>query len=77
MPTNVKYRPRITFEVTQEQFNELHKYLDYGMQRRVFNILVDDIIRMFHLYDQHFLIALLQKEVSYELIMKEYEKRNN
>ena len=60
-----EYRPRLSVEITEEQYLALQKYLDFGMQKRVFSIIVDDVIRMFEKYGRHFLAAVILKELPY------------
>lgn len=71
-----KSKPRITVEVSEGQYNALKRHLEHGMQRRVFSIIIDDVVRMLDEYGQHFIIALMQKEVSYRSFMERYSEKN-
>lgn len=59
------YRPRLSVEITEEQQLALQKYLDFGMQKRLFSIIIDDVIRMLDEHGRLFLAAAMLKEVSY------------
>jgi len=69
-----KWAPRFTISVTPEQYWKIKNHLPYGMQRALFNIIIDDMIKMIDTYGEHFIIALLQKEISYRTIMERYQK---
>ena len=60
------YRPRLSVEITEEQQLALQKYLDFGMQKRLFSIIIDDVIRMLDEHGRLFLAAVVLKEVSYK-----------
>ena len=71
-----KYVPRITVEVTEEQYSALKYHLEHGMMKRVFSSMIDDAIVMLDQYGQHFIVALLQKDVTYGPFMEKYMERN-
>ena len=60
------HRPRLSVEITPEQQLALQRYLDHGMQKRLFTIIVDDVIRMCEEHGRNFLAAVILKEVSYD-----------
>ena len=60
-----KYRPRLSVEITEEQQLALQKHLDFGMQKRLFSIIVDDVIEMMEKHGRSFLAAVVMKEVKY------------
>lgn len=62
---------RITFEVTDEQYNKLKDHLGYGLMKRVFGALVDDTVVMLDEFGEVFVIAVLTKRVSYRCVMEE------
>ena len=61
-----QYRPRLSVEITEEQQLALQKHLDFGMQKRLFSIIVDDVIKMLDKHGRHFLAAVTLHEVSYD-----------
>lgn len=64
---------RITFEVSEEQYNKLKDHLGYGLMKRVLNALVDDTVIMLDEYGDAFIVAVLRKRVSYRCLMEEKE----
>jgi hypothetical protein len=64
------YKPRLTIEVTEAQYNALKKHLGYGMQRRIFSILIEDIIDMLDKYGNKFIAALALRQVPYDYYMQ-------
>jgi hypothetical protein len=71
------YTHRITFEVTDEQYNKLKSHLDHGMLKRVFSVIVDDAIVMLDEYGQYFIFALLNGQVSYRRRVQDYIREAN
>ena len=65
---------RITFEVTDEQYNKLKDHLGYGLMKRLFGALVDDTVIMLDEFGDVFVIAVLTKRVSYRCIIEEKER---
>ena len=61
-----KYRPRLSVEITEEQQLALQKHLDFGMQKRLFTIIVDDVIKMLELHGRHFLAAVVLRQLPYD-----------
>lgn len=64
MGTN--YRPRLTVEITPEQQLALQKHLDFGLQKRLFGIIIDDVIEMMEKHGRGFLAAVVKRQVSYD-----------
>jgi len=60
------HRPRLSVEITPEQQLALQKYLDHGMQKKLFNILVDDVLRMLKSHGRNFLAAVIMHKLSYQ-----------
>ena len=44
------YRPRLSIELTQTQADALYKYLDWGEKRRLFSLIIDDLIKAFETF---------------------------
>lgn len=65
-------KPRITILVTQEQYDQLKLYLEYGFQKKVFSTIIDDVILMLNLYGHQFVLAMLKKQISYKFYMEKY-----
>jgi len=41
-----RYIPRLSVEITQEQFDALIKYIPWGIKKKLFSVIVDDLIEM-------------------------------
>lgn len=39
-------RPRLSVDITDEQDQKLTQYLDYGMKKAIFGVLVDDLLAL-------------------------------
>lgn len=61
-----EYRPRLSVEITPEQQRKLQEFLDHGMQKKVFGIIVDDVIKMIELHGRNFLAAVIVHKLSYK-----------
>jgi len=72
---NKHYKHRVTFEVTDEQYNKLKLHLEHGMLKRVFSVIVDDAIVMLDEFGPYFVLALLTREVSYRSMVQDYMKQ--
>jgi hypothetical protein len=62
---------RITFEVSEEQYQKLKDHLEYGLMKKLFGALVEDVVVMLDDFGQLFIVAVLTKRLSYRAIMKE------
>ena len=60
------HRPRLSVEISPEQQLALQKFLDHGMQKKLFNIIVDDVIKMLKLHGRTFLAAVIMHKLSYQ-----------
>ena len=40
------YRPRLSIDLTDEQYRKLSNYIPWGLQRPLFSAIVDDLISM-------------------------------
>lgn len=59
------YRPRLSVEITTEQQKILQLYLDFGMQKKLFGIIVDDVIEMIVANPVEFLAAVTVRALKY------------
>ena len=64
--SNVDYRPRLSVEITPEQQRLLQKHLDFGMQKKLFAIVIDDLLKMMELHGRNFLAAIIMHRISYQ-----------
>ncbi len=68
--------PRLSIPVTPEQYVKLRKFLEYGQIKAIFSMVIIDIIEMLEKHGQHFVVAMVQRKISYNEMMAEYKKRN-
>ena len=73
------HRPRLSVEITPEQQLALQKHLDFGMQKKLFGIVVSDVISMLNTHGRNFLAAVVTHKLSYRdfntLELDEKEKK--
>jgi len=60
------YRPRLSVEITSEQQKALQMYLDFGMQKKLFGIIVEDVIEMLNDSPREFLAAVTVRALKYK-----------
>ena len=65
MTTNI-HRPRLSVEISAEQQLALQKHLDHGMQKKLFNIVINDVIKMLEIHGRNFLAAVVLHRLSYQ-----------
>ena len=63
-------RPRLVVEITLEQRALLNKYLAYGEQRRVFQMILADMALLLEEFGYEFVTFMLQREFSYRTLME-------
>lgn len=66
MPTTDReYRPRLSIEISQEQADKLYKHIAWGEKRRIFAIIVEDLITAFDKFGADKIMgAIKAREVS-------------
>lgn len=66
------YRPRLSIDLTQEQRDELDNILgQYGLQRAVFSIIIDDLITSVHSHGPQVIAGLISRAIKLEDILQE------
>ena len=43
---NTEWRPRLSLEITQKQYNKLQKLLPWRLKTKIFSMLIDDLINV-------------------------------
>ena len=61
-----KYRPRLSVEITEEQHKQLQRLIPWGVEKQLFSIIVDDVIRLTKKHGQVFIAAALHKAIKLE-----------
>ena len=67
----IDYRPRLTVDITEDQFLQLQKHLERGVRRVVFQAIVADLLRLFEQHGAGIVIgALVERAISLKDICK-------
>jgi len=65
------YKPRLSIEVTKEQFDSLIKLLPWGVKRALFSTIVDDLIEMLEKDPSRVMGLILSKRAKFTLVERE------
>ena len=60
------YRPRLSIVLTDKQHKALQRLIPWGVQKQLFSIIVDDVIRLMERHGQVFIAAALSKAIKME-----------
>ncbi len=58
-----EYKPRLSIEIRPDQAEDLGLLIPHGMQKPIFVIIVDDVIRMIRKHKEMFFAAVLAKDL--------------
>ena len=58
--TNPNYRPRLSIDITEAQSAALYKHLSWGEKKRLFTIVIDDLITAFDKYGADKIIGAMK-----------------
>jgi len=59
-------KPKLSVELTPERARRLRNCMTWGLQGKVFNIIVDDVIKMVEKYGDDFISAVLSHDITLE-----------
>ena len=59
----VKYRPRLSIEITEEQSAQLYRLVPWGVKKELFNIIVEDVIEILEKHGEVALAAILTRKL--------------
>ena len=72
------WRPRLSINIDDEQYKKLQALIPWGVKGQVFQIIIDDLIKLLETHGTEVLGAILHKKVSLEdyssLVKKEESK---
>ena len=57
------YRPRLSIELSQKQFDELQRLIPWGMKNQLYAIITDDVIEMAQRLGPTFIAAILARQI--------------
>lgn len=71
--------PRLTVDITREQQYGLRKHLEFGMQKTLFSLIIDDLLRLFDKHGPGIVIgAMVSRAISLkEICQLEMETDDN
>lgn len=64
--------PRLTILITEFQELKLKEIFEHGDRKKVFNIIIDDLISLYDTYGLLIVPMLLERRVSYKNMMEDY-----
>lgn len=65
-----EYRPRLSVEIPEEYSTKLRKYLTHGMQKRIFQRMTGNLVRLLEKYGEGVVAAcVLDNEIRLEDLM--------
>ena len=70
--TTANWKPRITIEVTEYQYNVLKEHLAHGMQKQIFGVIIEDLVQLLERYGGDVILAILTRQFS---LLEQYKKR--
>jgi hypothetical protein len=65
----IKYTPRLSIDITEEQFMELNRLFDHGLRKIVFGVIVDEVIRLMKIDKSTFIAAIYYKKLTLDEIL--------
>ena len=63
-----EYRPRLSVDITDEQYRKLTKHLDYGQRKAIFGVILEDLFRLF---DKHGSAKIIGLFITRSITLKE------
>lgn len=67
------WKPRLTIEVTEYQYNIIKKHLEHGQLKQIFGVIIEDVVTMLEKYGMTFILALITRRIS----MRDYINGND
>jgi len=68
--TESEWRPRLSIEITEEQFLSLQQLIPHGLRKAIFSCIIDDLIIMLKTDPSFIVGAILARELKLDKIMK-------
>lgn len=60
------YRPRLSIEISHEQSMAMRDLIPWGLRRQLFDIIVNDVIRLTRKHGHLFIAAVLEQKIKLE-----------
>ena len=68
---------KLQFEISEEQYYTWRQYVEHGLQRKLLSIVLDDMLEMLKEHGQLFIIAMLDRQITYRGYMTDYAHRRS
>jgi len=68
-----EYRPRLSIEISDEQFSKLSELIPWGLKNYLFRVIIDDLINVLEKHGSNALAAIIDHKVKLE----HYTRINN
>ncbi len=68
------YRPRLSIEITEEQYNKMNKVIPWGVRSRLFSVIIDDLVDVIEMYGEMAIAAIITRETNILDILKMYKE---
>ena len=71
-----KYTPRLSVEITDEQYNKLKQLIPWGVKNTLFSIIIDEVIELIEEHGTVVIAGLLNKKLTVQNLhsIKEFIK---
>lgn len=59
-----EWKPRLTVEITERQYHVLKQWLPHGMQKQVFQVIIEDLVDLLERFGYDVVIAIMSRQFS-------------
>lgn len=70
METEKPYRPRLSIEISEDQYADLKAMIPWGVKNALFSIIIDDVIGKLKAHGTIFLAAVLDRKIKLDEYVK-------
>lgn len=71
------YRPRLSIEITEEQYSKMNKVIPWGVRSRLFSVIIDDLVHIIEIHGEMAIAAIISREANVLDILKAYKEVEN
>lgn len=70
------WRPRLSIEINEEQFNKLQRLIPWGVKNQIFKVIIDDLIKALEKDSQLVIGAFLSRRLGLTDILSKGKEKN-
>lgn len=74
--TNVNWRPRLTVDITEEQFQRAQRLINWGIRTELFSVILDDLLDAIEQEGPHVIGGLLARKIKLGDIVPEVDLKD-